>query len=253
VADIGIDLGLGDDLLDFALTSAAAETALRLRADTGAGNDSVNVALEQSGPLPCFFEANVLLDLGDGADTANLAVTSSAETVQVNFTVLAGAGNDSVNVALEQVGGPFPCFDVGGLIDLGDGADTANVAVRTTAETINQLLRVWGRGGNDSVTVQIQAPQPCFLPRAEVLVDLGDGHDVGTIVWDIGGPNAVPLQGNILLRLLGQGGNDDLVVALRGALANLQIDALLDGGPGFDRFRAIGPVQVMNGEQPLGN
>jgi hypothetical protein len=198
VADVGIDLGSGDDSAAIDVLSGVTETHLMLDLAAGAGNDQLVANLtyppdpihppQPDAPEPCF-DVGIRADLGDGDDVFDLLTASAAVQTLIRVNVNAGNGNDAVyaRYLTLQVDGDgqelAPRRRVTEAdIDLGDGNDTLVFEHQVGEEEVDLLLNVLGGGGRDQVRADIgtspQAshPQPCF--DAGINLDLGGGNDL---------------------------------------------------------------------------
>jgi hypothetical protein len=101
---------------------------------------------------------------------------------------------------------------------LGSGADVANLAVGPLGKTGGSPRQVFVDGGTEN-------------DRIAVVVSVMEGNSVG---WDV--------------RVLGQSGNDNLSLMVKGTPAARSF-FLIDGGAGIDTYVATDFVKVSNCEK----
>lgn len=233
VTRIVVRTGGGDDTVHYDLLGNV--TASRsLDVDLGAGNDR----------FVAFLNGN---DLGAGVNYA-LNVKGGAGNDRLH--VDAGNDPDRATVAQLSEGLVLPFAQAGG-----NTGGAPGVAIPIGAAL---RLALDGGSGNDTITVNYQgfiAGSPIPGGRAAnegtlaVLTNGGPGNDV--IVTHI--TTDANSGGRILARELGGPGNDDLTLTVRqqGAPPGLVptfavVDALIDGGPGFNRCRRTPNVAAVH-------
>ena len=228
----------GNDSVHYDLLGTA-NTPRSINVDLGAGNDR----------FVAFLNGNAL---GAGADY-RLAVNGGAGDDRLRFDT----GNDPNRTTVAQLSNglsfPFAQNSVNGA-----GPPRANIDLGAALR-----LALNGGSGNDTITVNYEgtlagSPSPTATPfptglltnpgTLTVLTSGGSGDDViaTSILADANS------GGRIVAREFGGPGNDDLTLAVRQqVVAGLRptfpfVDALLDGGPGFNRCRRTPNVTARN-------
>jgi hypothetical protein len=152
VADVGIDLGAGNDFAFMQLNSAADDLALALHI---AGQEGIDVILVQvNTPTPCFFTADI--DLAGGADGDFIGFLMAVATqpqqelpvLDVNVKLSGGAGDDAVGGTI--LTGPGPATGSVGAIVSGDEGNDRLGLFAELSQLLQSSLTVDGGAGFDS-------------------------------------------------------------------------------------------------------
>lgn len=156
VADIGINLGTGNDTAIVNVLSEADETKLGLRVSGGGGADLI--VAQVSYPQPCFFESDIGLNGGAGADVVLLS--------------LALATVPDPNL-------PLPALDVAAAVSGGGGPDLVGAQVQVgPAEGALAVVTA----GNDGLDVLMLLADVAGGPlQSQLLANGGAGFDVGFV------------------------------------------------------------------------
>jgi hypothetical protein len=202
---IDVRTGASDDVVEVQFDPAA-DGSVRFSADTGGGDDRVNLTGSR------LFESIVSVDLGAGDDLLDLTgFASGVGPSHLELNVLAGPGDDAVNVSATSF------FDVEFEVDLGAGDDQANVDIPPDPQTISGKVReLQGRilgGAGDDVT---HSCIPMSLFDVLVDIDLGAGDDVALLEHEGRFPPTPLSQPHNLRANVAAGtGNDDVQILMR--------------------------------------
>jgi hypothetical protein len=180
----------------------------------GGGNDSVEYKIID------FLDVKThefRIDLGAGSDTFTYhqSIADIVGDSQLSFTILGGAGNDTLDIDTAA----FTDSSLEYNVDLGAGNDTGS-------------LRYFGAMGGS---------------RAEANIVLGAGTNSFTTTWEV-----IPGSScDVRVRVEGSNGKDTAtLVAKRGASQTQRFEYLTDLGRGNDRFEmhaALNVVQLASG------
>lgn len=272
VRNINIDLKGGDDNLSMSLGNVYAP-------EVGLNGDSA---------MTLFDAKTMVINLGDGNDEADLHFGGSVAgfanryiAANLNITVNAGAGNDTVNANFGELqhgtltykanlgaGDDHGFAGVWGSIDAGtaahinlqgqDGNDTLGTfeTYASNYDTVNIAagalldISVSGGAGNDSLGLTYGGN---VLGKLKIREDGGDGSD--TIGGDI--HLAGVSTGVVDVVYTGDNGTDYMSMELYGAATSTR--ALIDGGGGIDWATGVGNVQIIHANElrpiynPVGN
>jgi hypothetical protein len=254
----------GDDAVNFT-ASGALTRSLDLALALGSGNDTSNQLFRAIGA-----DLRVGADLGDGDDTVNTNLDEEIRAgADVNLATLGRDGNDSWTLSVNEV---RTRAELGVLFSGGDGTDTFETRLGDVIESRAEV-NIDGFGGDDDDNLLVDAVTfgtgGPIAERAEVDVDLagGDGNDtVGALFeGDVGeraqldvdlsggdGDDALTATytGNIAARgdvelVLNGGDDDDTITATYAGEVDGELSVLINGGD--DNDTAVATVTVNAG------
>jgi hypothetical protein len=275
------DLGAGNDRLDVSLLGSLRGSApVRFAAHGQGGDDALNFMYDDPGLRTVLgTPLTVAFDGGPGDDRLIVGFQDQdAEEMPAPLAVTTegDAGRDWLQVDLGNVPLRGP---VG--ISLRSGADDDQITVAGFNAQPSQpgtvaSLDVQGNEGDDRMEIGGFNPQPDPLGAfVSVNVQGGSGDDFIIIHYSgaLNGALRVRLdggdgndridarlqfdaesRGRVVAEVFGGAGDDHLTLAIDDPGLLTDIAALIDGGDGFDIFRRMGPVEVINceAEEPLG-
>jgi hypothetical protein len=255
--------GSGSDSVNLNFAgNAVDQSSLLLRAEMGAGNDVVNLALPTTSPTG---RLNADLSLGVGANAFTLTQGAFFTQGEVNVDIEGGPGIDTVTLnPTETLAGGRVRVNAalaGGNDKFVANLDLANFDVLFDAEL---YLSADGGAGNDIFTVTRNGTTPTGTAIAvaatfDVRLNGGLGNDLMTVDLGSGGIDQLT-GGTIRLRADGGTGNDILNFALDSADATAPFgpgiyDVLVTGGAGIDTVNtthnATGAVSYLQGDMIL--
>jgi hypothetical protein len=231
-AEIGIDLGTGDNELDVTLESVGFTGLAEARIDiTGGddplGRDDVSVTVHN--------------DVGNGTGASRLSVRARLF-----------AGNDVFETLLDRT--DFRVDDGSTCVITARGGEGNDVLTVTSGDTAGLLfldpgslldLRLFGDGGRDEVGVafgSVRSPDTAvqLLGTLRARVDGGEGGDTLFLATE----NNNTSTGSYDLALFGRGGNDRAffrIIQFQGT-PTFNPAALLSGGAGKDTLENVTPA-----------
>ncbi|HZN33924.1 MAG TPA: VCBS repeat-containing protein, partial [Pirellulaceae bacterium] len=226
--DVEIQTGLGDDRVLSDVVSFEVQVLRRVRIDTGAGADRVNVIwakLQNKTEFPSAAVDDFDLDMGAGDDVVRFQSDVAADELQQKVRIDGGAGADQITVLLRRLANPHLPQD----------------AVRASISPELTQIDIDGGSGNDRISLDFGG---AILRQQAVDAVLrgGAGDDQVRARFDF----APGSTGRLSASVLGEAGNDELGLAVLNAGDLDLLFALLDGGPGRDRCRTTANVVVKN-------
>jgi hypothetical protein len=248
--DLRVALRGGDDVAALAIEGVQIGGALALGLDTGLGDDVVSVLVTESEEFPSQFlgPVDVAVNTGPGNDLARLGfheVETPARRVEsIHLSVDTGIGDDIASVMIQD-SEDFPnplIVDV----STGGGNDAAMIVATNPS---NSSFHVSTGGGNDSVLARVgfnPQPDPPGSPlHLSLVIDAGADDDDVDVTIDLGGIRGIGLDA----RVLGREGDDRLALQVSGIGDPNEVQALVDGGAGFDKVLITRGVLVRHGEE----
>lgn len=153
-------------------------------ADATDGNDTISVALTDTGTATIFGNAGVdtltvtgtgsaTIYGGQGEDVINAALNSG--------TVVGGLAADQITVATSGTNAAVDVYGGNGTADPTDGADTISVTVTTGARA-----NVFGNGGGDTISVSGAGAATIYGGQGGDTINVGTGGGAHTLIGGLG-------------------------------------------------------------------
>jgi len=240
-----IDLGGGNDIAMYDVFNVAFDAPVTQTINLGGGNDIAmydvfNVAIN----------ADVVTNIMGGLDPDTIYVTCGGTTLAVGASLAVsadgGGGADTVGfIWIENNVGPGASLMVD--VDGGGGADT--IAVTAVGCTVARDARfdVEVHGGDGADVLQLAGVGLLVESDGgmEWCQDGGDDNDVVDTRIDLD-PNS---QGKVDVEVMGSAGDDDLTLVVGGFSDPWLLNALVDGGDGYDVAHVTRGAPVKNCEE----
>jgi hypothetical protein len=229
-----VDVQLGE-----AVTGGAGPAAVIVRADLGAGNDTMTLVLPEMSATS--FESRVQLGLGSNTFTAEQSPATSIAGSSVTLDVEGGSGVDSVTARFKGMLANSARAIVNADLGAGNDVFTGAVDLATTIVASGNSLRFKAKGGlgNDKLTLTRNGTLGAAQRLAGLLeAELLGGAGVDTIDVDLAA-GGFDMRGTLRLALDGGAGNDALALlfdASQGASARI-FDISFMGGIGNDALK----------------
>lgn len=224
------------------------EVEFNLLADTGGGDDVVDVTIDPHGlrehpdpPPPVTLAIHsAFARTGDGADTVALDVAfpDAFSSIVADFGIDTGAGDDSLGIRLASAA---DFLDLGVAADTGGGADTATfeIAAPSDQSTIVAEYAIDTRAGDDRLAFLYNSA--AAASSLNLQASTGDDDDTIDVQIQAGGPAPGPNNpGAVFLAAVAidLGDGHDLLAFKLASAAPLDVTARLIGGAGSDRIAA---------------
>lgn len=224
-----VDLGSGDNTLNFAMYKVDHKAPFLLNFLGGNGDDDISFVAQKVQGAGDFTAS---IDGGRGANRMTSVLEELTHNyTAMNFVALSGDGEDFHLLRMSDV------YAARGGVHQETGRGADHVISELAHNYLPLGYEVFTEGGNDVADVEMI--QENFM-RFLVNVDLGDGHDVATVNLDV--QASAPGQPTQLVaaRVLGGAGNDTLTLHCEITLppiafmGKIDVDLLADGGADRD-------------------
>jgi hypothetical protein len=233
----------------------------------GSGSDAFNIFVgnpDENAAITGDLDLN--LSTGGGDDSASVMVQNSEIAGSLDIAVDTGAGNDVATVGFDEVDIPGSLHVA---VNTGAGNDLAALGFHEVDEMpapdrgfSSVLIEIQGGGGHDNILAWVgfnPQPDPPGSPRLVdfvLRIDGGEGNDLVAALVDLTNlGEAARIQATI--EIFGSLGNDLLALGIIDPNSIIDpdqigdpnlIDALVDGGLGFDLALVMRGVRVRNCE-----
>ena len=271
---ISVDLGSGDDLLEYRAVSSLDAIARSLEFDTGSGNDRliVDTSGENNGLFGSVMTCD--FDLDSGNDSAFIKM-GAVDNSQFRLNLDGYTGNDVIDLWMladipaslvdidVNLGSGKNTLDIGSIATISDGSnvfrdvkggtssseyDRVTTFFTNDVENARLLVGAVLNGGNDSFTNSFDLQEFDILPLGLVRFSINGGDGTDTLAVNRGGtsgPADIEPGGLLDVRLTGGNGNDKVTLDLGGNVENNRglfltgrLVAKLDGQAGNDVLTA---------------
>jgi hypothetical protein len=173
-ASLTVDLfstaGAGQDKVDVNILSAAASTNINVAGQTGGGNDSAIVVIDEQAPGATNLTMG--LNLGAGQDVAEILAVTRGGTAAFTGSVLGGADSDTLKSLLEGAGSSALTLNGG------PGADYLDAEYKGAVSGAPRLL---GGDGNDFLKI-VAEQRALMTPFLNGGLGFDEAIGFGTIV-----------------------------------------------------------------------
>jgi hypothetical protein len=224
--------GAGDDNGSIIVHFFQGDASVSMNEGDGIGDDDMNIELSESAGTFA-----TVMNSGSGADIGSMYVTGFAGALTTSMS--GGRGDDSLTVNASDITGAQAWS-----LDAGSGADLVGFIVIGGKGILASLINLGG--GNDNCDVIInwfEGGEP-FPGLVQLTIDGSSGND--WIDAKVNLANQPGIAANIFI--LGGYGDDRLALNVVGVDDPGILDALVDGGAGFDIARRAPGVLYRNVE-----
>jgi hypothetical protein len=231
--------GTGADTVDLAFAgNPVDQSSILIRADLGAGNDVMSLALPTTATTG---RLNADVSLGAGINAFTMTQGTAVTSGEVNLEIEGGTGKDTVTLNPTVVTGGRMRINT----QLGAGNDVyvanLDLSLLDLASNADLFLSADGAGGNDNLAVTrngTTASATGIQGAADLDIRLNGGIGNDTLTVDLGGGGIDAFtNGTIRVRADGGAGND-LVTVIFDSTGPGRYDVAVTGGPGNDTLSA---------------